>query len=62
MPAQPGDVIAGYRVLSLLGSGGMGDVYVVEHPQLERKEAMKVISVAGASNPDFQQRFANEAR
>ncbi|WP_308192036.1 protein kinase domain-containing protein [Gordonia zhenghanii] len=55
-------MIAGYRVLSLLGSGGMGDVYVVEHPQLERKEAMKVISVAGASNPDFQQRFANEAR
>ena len=62
MSAQPGTVIAGYRVVSLLGSGGMGDVYVVENPQLHRKEAMKVISVAGASNSDFQQRFANEAR
>lgn len=62
MSAQPGTEIAGYRVVSLLGSGGMGDVYVVENPQLHRKEAMKVISVAGASNSDFQQRFANEAR
>ncbi|GEE03198.1 hypothetical protein nbrc107696_36440 [Gordonia spumicola] len=62
MPAQPGSLIAGYRVVSLLGSGGMGDVYVVENPQLQRREAMKVISVAGASNPDFQERFANEAR
>jgi serine/threonine protein kinase/alpha-tubulin suppressor-like RCC1 family protein len=62
VPAQPGTTIAGYRIVSLLGSGGMGDVYVVENPQLQRREAMKVISVAGASNPEFQERFANEAR
>jgi len=40
----------------------MGEVYLVENDQLQRREAMKVISVAGASNPDFQQRFTNEAR
>lgn len=62
MPAQPGSHIAGYRVISLLGSGGMGDVYVVENESLRRHEAMKVISVGGASNDDFQQRFTNEAR
>lgn len=62
MSAQPGSQIAGYRVVSLLGSGGMGDVYIVENEQLQRQEAMKVISVGGASNDDFQQRFSNEAR
>ncbi|WP_236995098.1 protein kinase domain-containing protein [Gordonia phthalatica] len=40
----------------------MGDVYVVENESLKRQEAMKVISVGGASNDDFQQRFTNEAR
>ncbi|GAA2384725.1 protein kinase domain-containing protein [Gordonia cholesterolivorans] len=62
MSKAPGTTIAGYRVVELLGSGGMGDVYVVENEQLSRREAMKVISVGGASNPDFQQRFSNEAR
>ncbi|MFT4088761.1 MAG: protein kinase [Gordonia sp. (in: high G+C Gram-positive bacteria)] len=62
MSASPGTLIAGYRVVSLLGSGGMGDVYLVENPQLGRREAMKIINVAGAGNEDFQQRFASEAR
>ncbi len=62
MPVAPGSAIAGYRVIAQLGSGAMGDVYVVENPQLGRREAMKVISVGGAANPEFQHRFANEAR
>lgn len=62
MPAEPGSTIAGYRVIDLLGSGGMGEVYLVENPQLGRREAMKVVSVAGSSNADFAQRFSNEAR
>lgn len=36
---------------SQLGQGGMGEVYLVENPQLERREALKVISVAGAGIP-----------
>ncbi|GAC56657.1 putative serine/threonine protein kinase [Gordonia hirsuta DSM 44140 = NBRC 16056] len=62
MAVAPGTMIAGYRVLEVLGSGGMGDVYLVENPQLHRSEAMKVISAGGSSNPDFLQRFTNEAR
>ncbi|MDL9937819.1 protein kinase [Gordonia sp. ABSL1-1] len=62
MALNPGTEIAGYRVISRLGQGGMGEVYLVENPTLEREEAMKVISVAGVSDPGFQQRFTNEAR
>ena len=45
MVAQPVQV-AGYRVITRLGSGGMGTVYLVENPQLRRREALKVISIA----------------
>lgn len=62
MPLSPGSQIAGYQVVSLLGSGGMGEVYLVENPHLLRREALKVISLAGAHDPDFQKRFTNEAR
>lgn len=62
MAAAPGSLIAGYRVVAQLGSGAMGDVYIVENPHLLRREAMKVISVGGSANRDFQQRFTNEAR
>ena len=61
MAVTPGSMIAGYRVVEVLGSGGMGDVYLVENPQLHRREAMKVIS-SGTSNQDFLTRFTNEAR
>ncbi len=57
-----GSTFAGYQVLAKLGAGGMGQVYLVEHPHLLRREAMKVISVNVADNTEFQQRFINEAR
>lgn len=54
--------MAGYRVVERLGAGGMGEVLLVENTALDRLEAMKVISVAGSSNPDFHTRFVNEAK
>lgn len=59
---EPGGQFAGYHVISQLGAGGMGQVYLVEHPHLLRREALKIISVAAAGQSDFQQRFTNEAR
>lgn len=62
MPLSPGTHIAGFRVISQLGAGGMGEVYLVENLQLERREALKVISSAVAAQPGFAQRFTNEAK
>ena len=59
---EEGSSFAGYQVLAKLGAGGMGQVYLVEHPHLLRREALKVISVNAADNAEFQQRFTNEAR
>lgn len=59
---EVGGTFAGYQVLSTLGSGGMGAVYLVEHPHLLRREALKVISVTASDNTEFHQRFINEAR
>ena len=43
MPLRIGETFAGYRVLRLLGSGGMGEVYLVQHPRLPRRDALKVL-------------------
>ncbi len=58
---EPGSVFAGYRVISLLGRGGMGQVWLVEHPTLGRREALKIIS-PNPADPSFDERFRNEAR
>ncbi|MEZ5211287.1 serine/threonine protein kinase [Gordonia sp. PP30] len=56
----PGGVFAGYDVLSLLGRGGMGTVFLVRNPHLDRREALKVLTVD--AHGDFAARFAAEAR
>jgi len=51
-----------YRVLSKLGEGGMGEVYLVEHLNLRRQEALKILHPSLASTPQFVLRFRREAR
>jgi serine/threonine protein kinase len=51
-----------YRVLGLIGQGGMGAVYRAEHRRMERPVALKVINPALVSNPAAVQRFQQEAR
>ncbi len=57
----PGDTIGGYRVLSVLGKGGMGVVYLAEGAR-GRRVALKVVSPQFASDPDFMARFRREGR
>src|SRR5687768_1540810 len=61
MPLTIGDTFAGYRVLRALGSGGMGEVYLVDHPRLPRKEALKVLRPQFSQDESFRERFIREA-
>ena len=57
-----GTVIAGYRVESLLGRGGMSVVYLAEHIRLGRKVALKVLAPALAQDASFRERFIRESQ
>jgi serine/threonine protein kinase len=54
--------IGSYRILSELGAGGMGTVYLAEHRFLKRRSAIKVLLADLASRPDLLERFFAEAR
>ena len=56
MPLGIGETFAGYRILRLLGSGGMGEVYLVQHPRLPRQDALKVLRSDVSSDTSFRER------
>jgi serine/threonine protein kinase/Tol biopolymer transport system component len=58
----PGRQINHYQILSLLGRGGMGEVYRARDTRLGRDVAFKVLPVAYASDADRLRRFEQEAR
>ena len=57
-----GTVIAGYRIESRIGRGGMGVVYRAHHLSLGRQAALKVIAPDLAESSGFRERFSREAR
>src|SRR3954447_25470909 len=57
-----GTVIAGYRIDSLIGRGGMGVVYRAGQSGLERVVALKVIAPELLDDDDVRRRFLSEAR
>lgn len=61
MPLTVGDNFAGYQVLRLLGSGGIGEVYLVQHPRLPRQEALKVLRADFSQDYSFRERFIRVA-
>src|ERR1700739_4063151 len=61
MPLGRGQVFAGYTIVRLLGSGGMGEVYLAQHPRLPRHDALKVLPADVSADPEFRSRFNREA-
>lgn len=61
MPLAEGTRFAGFTVLRLLGSGGMGEVYLARHPRLSRNDALKILPRNLADDPGYRRRFEREA-
>src|SRR6185295_2829979 len=57
----PGQTFGEYRILRLLGQGGMGEVYECEHSATGRRVALKIMSHALAGEDD-RKRFLREGR
>ncbi len=56
-----GDMFAGYTIVRRLGAGGMGQVYLAQHPRLPRRDALKILPGDLTANLEFRQRFNREA-
>ena len=57
-----GTTLGHYRIEKLLGSGGMGEVYLADDTRLGRRVALKVLSSVLAADPNRRERFEREAR
>ncbi len=57
-----GEQFGNYRAISLLGEGGMGAVYLAEHPGIGRRVAVKVLHRNYIRDENLLGRFLNEAR
>ena len=60
MTFEIGDTVGTYTIVAVLGSGGTGEVYQVEHAITKRVEAMKILFAAVSSTAEQDQRFLRE--
>ena len=58
----PGTVLGSYEIVSLLGAGGMGEVYRARDTTLGRDVALKLLPAALADDPERVARFQREAQ
>jgi eukaryotic-like serine/threonine-protein kinase len=61
-PLAHGTKLGHYEILSQLGAGGMGEVYLVQDSTLDRKAALKILPAELAGNSDRMRRFVQEAK
>ena len=57
-----GRAVGPYQILSMLGKGGMGEVYRARDPRLDRDVALKVLPESFTRDPDRRMRFEREAK
>jgi eukaryotic-like serine/threonine-protein kinase len=60
MPLEPGATVGDYKIIALLGAGGMGQVYKVQNLLSNRIEAMKVLVADLRSQSELAERFLRE--
>ncbi|GLC09727.1 hypothetical protein SRL2020411_43730 [Mycobacterium kiyosense] len=58
---RAGELFAGYTIIRRLGVGGMGEVYLAQHPRLPRRDALKILPAELTVNQEYRQRFNREA-
>ena len=61
-PSLVGRLLGPYQILSVLGAGGMGEVYKAKDTRLNRTVAIKVLPPDKTSDPERKRRFVQEAR
>src|SRR5258705_5965249 len=54
--------VSHYRIVSRIGAGGMGEVYLAQDTRLDRRVALKILPADVASNRDRMERFVREAK
>jgi serine/threonine protein kinase len=59
---KPGQTVAHFKILSLLGEGGMGKIYLAQDTKLHRRVALKVLPAKLAEDQDRIRRFVQEAK
>jgi serine/threonine protein kinase/Flp pilus assembly protein TadD len=59
---SPGTKLGRYEILSQLGVGGMGEVYLAEDKKLERRVALKILPTDVVAHHDRMRRFVQEAK
>ena len=62
MPLASGTKLDPYEIQSLLGAGGMGEVYRARDTSLDRTVAVKILASHLSSSPELKQRMEREAR
>ena len=62
MTLPAGTKLGRYEILSQLGAGGMGEVYLAQDTRLDRKVALKLLHAEVAANQDRMRRFVQEAK
>src|SRR6187200_2754650 len=61
MALAAGTTLGPYEILSLIGAGGMGEVYCARDPRLNREVAVKVLPGDRMADADRRRRFVQEA-